>query len=117
MLNKNVLLKNGFILQEPLPSVQQTLKPTKEWQHIQVGDFSEVRSYVSRMRNNNKEIVLKSGCEIILWKNIIHNYDPTLSTVIGLKPDQVDSGLENLLMLLKKTKPGETISDRMGKII
>ncbi|XP_013197178.2 gem-associated protein 2 [Amyelois transitella] len=112
-----------FVKEEPHAQAPERLKPTIEWQNIQVADFSEVRMYVSRIQkkrsvwpNDVKSIVFEHN-NPKGWKNFFDKNEPTLSCVLGLQYTLIDDGLENLIQIIKGTKPGHSIGYKIGQWI
>lgn len=106
------------------PDIPEKLKPTIEWQNIQTADFSDLHLYVVRMaarRKGELESIFQNSYKeyledgVIQWAVLITSVDPTLSHVVGLTQPKVDPGLETILSLLQKVKPGQTIDRRTGK--
>ncbi|XP_049875545.1 gem-associated protein 2-like [Pectinophora gossypiella] len=118
--NKN---QDRFIYEIPRASVCDKLKPTLEWQNIQVADFSEVRMNVSRLRAQKSEWaykikkLIKEPSNVAEWKQFFANSEPTMSCVLGLRNALVDNGLEMLIEILKEVKPGHSIEYRTGQWI
>ncbi|XP_028158764.1 gem-associated protein 2-like [Ostrinia furnacalis] len=99
------------------------LKPTIEWQNIQVADFSDVRMYISRLlakKSSWPSTLTKAEIEtnsINSWKSLFAETEPTLSCVLGLKQKLLDRGLEMLIQLLDEVKKGDTIDHKTGQWI
>lgn len=100
------------------------LKPTIEWQKIQVSDFSEVRSDLTKIlvmlmktgKMETKAKAIKIGDDTLEgWKVFFENNDPTLSCALGLKPDKLVRGLEMLVEILEEVEPGQTVDHKTGK--
>ncbi|CAD0194851.1 unnamed protein product [Chrysodeixis includens] len=125
-------LKNSEIHKKPSistfkeiqhPEIPDKLKPTIEWQNIQTADFSDLHMYVVRMaakRKGELQSIFQSSYkeylkdDVIQWQSLITNIDPTLSHVVGLTQPKVDPGLETVLSMLHKVKPGQSIDRRTG---
>ncbi|XP_047532876.1 gem-associated protein 2-like [Vanessa atalanta] len=111
-----------FVKELPHAKAPDNLKPTIEWQNIQVADFSDVRMYVSRLLlkkslwpSDVRKLDLDPN-NIIAWKNLFER-DPKLSYVLGLHNAMLDRGLEILIEILDGVKPGSTISHKTGQWI
>ncbi|KAM3967679.1 gemin 2 isoform 1-T1 [Aphomia sociella] len=94
------------------------LKPTIEWQNIQVADFSEVRLYISRLLakktlwpSNFKSINIEQD-RMRGWKSFFDSNEPTLTCVLGLKHTLLDRGLEILTEILDDVKPGCSVDHK-----
>ncbi|XP_011567024.3 gem-associated protein 2 [Plutella xylostella] len=114
--------QSRFVVEpECTKSAPDALKPTLEWQNIQVADFSEVRMYISRMRAKKSEHKIQEidieENHIVSWKQFFEESSPTLSCVFGLKQAYFDNGLEMLTNSLNSIKPGETITPKTGQWI
>ncbi|XP_073957422.1 gemin 2 isoform X2 [Choristoneura fumiferana] len=102
------------------------LKPTIEWQKIQVSDFSEVRSDLTKIlvmlmktgKMEAKAKPIKIGDDTLEgWKLFFESNDPTLSCALGLKPDKLVRGLEMLVEILEEVEPGQTVDHKTGQWI
>lgn len=109
------------LLQRAVNSAPISLKPTTEWQNIQVADFSDVRMYVSRLQAKKdtwphavKKIDIDCN-DLATWKNFFENNSPTLTCVFGLDQALLDNGLEFLIGTLNKVKAGDTLCQTTGK--
>ncbi|XP_053612139.1 gem-associated protein 2-like isoform X2 [Plodia interpunctella] len=115
--------QSRFIKEETPAQAPERLKPTIEWQNIQVADFSEIRMYVSRIQK--KTSIWPSTLKKIQfehnnpkgWRNFFDKNEPTLSCVLGLQYALLDDGLENLVQILEETKPGDSIGHKTGQWI
>ncbi|CAH2102319.1 unnamed protein product [Euphydryas editha] len=111
-----------FVEELPHSKAPDNLRPTIEWQNIQVADFSDVRMYVSRMLSKKAlwpDDVLKlelNPNNIPAWKNLFEK-DPKLSCVLGLHSAMLDRGLEILTEILDDVKPGSTLDHKIGQWI
>ncbi|XP_062524730.1 gem-associated protein 2 isoform X2 [Bombyx mori] len=90
--------QSQYVHEFPRLSVPEKLKPTIEWQNMQVADFSETRMYISRLlskrkiwKNNINIIEIKPTC-VIEWKQFFSTHIPTLSCVLGLQHALLDQG-------------------------
>ncbi|XP_045772737.1 gem-associated protein 2-like [Maniola jurtina] len=115
--------QSQFVKELPHAKAPDNLKPTIEWQNIQVADFSDVRMDISRLLNkkstwpkNMKKINIDNNT-VVGWENYFKNNDPTLSYVIGVPQAHLDKGLEILIEMLDKVTPGETIDHIIGQWI
>lgn len=113
--------QSQYVHEFPRLSVPEKLKPTIEWQNMQVADFSETRMYISRLlskrkiwKNNINIIEIKPTC-VIEWKQFFSTHIPTLSCVLGLQHALLDQGLEVLTDIISRTKPGNTIEHKTGQ--
>ncbi|CAG9581593.1 unnamed protein product [Danaus chrysippus] len=112
-----------FVKELPHAKAPESLKPTIEWQNIQVADFSKVRMYISRLISNRslwpKDVINIEidPDNIAAWMNLFENKDPKLSCVLGLHHALLDHGLEILIEMLDKVKPGSTINYKTGQWI
>lgn len=116
--------KNQSCFAEELPhsKAPDNLRPTIEWQNIQVADFSEVRMYVSKLLINKSlwpnevQNIEVDPYNIPAWKNLFER-DPNLSCVLGLHSAMLDRGLEILTEILGDVKPGNTLDHKTGRWI
>ncbi|CAK1540162.1 unnamed protein product [Leptosia nina] len=110
-----------FVKEDSHPKVPDSLKPTIEWQNVQVADFSDNRSYISRLLSKKsqwpKEVmrICLDPSKSEMWSNFFENHEPTLSCVLGLNYKILDSGLEYLIESLDNIQPGNTIPYRTGQ--
>lgn len=104
----------------------ELLKPTIEWQNIQIADFSDLHMYVIRMAARKKNLLpsifeetykdfLKDG--EIQWEKVFESTEPTLSHVVGLTHNAIETGLETILSILQQVQPGQSIDRRTGNNI
>lgn len=104
-------------------TVPEQLKPTIEWQNIQVADFSEVRMYLNRLQSNksswskNLKNIKIDYTEPEKWSEFFENYEPTLSYVLALRLAALDYGLEYLTNIIEATERGKTIDHKTGKLV
>lgn len=103
-------------MQIPVAAAPDKLKPTIEWQNIQVADFSESRMYVSRMRSHPDAIIIPFEYDHCYrgWKKFFKTHEPSLSRVIGLKRKVLDDALQTLFKILTGVKPGDTMEHLTG---
>lgn len=105
------------------PVRPELLKPTIEWQNIQIADFSDLHMYVIRMAARKKKLLpsmfeetykdfLKDG--EIQWEKVFESMEPTLSHVVGLTHNAIETGLETILSTLQQVQPGQSIDRRTG---
>ncbi|XP_026758646.1 gem-associated protein 2-like isoform X2 [Galleria mellonella] len=112
-----------FIEETKPAKAPDKLKPTIEWQNIQVADFSDVRMYLSRIQT--KKTLWPSDLKKISvehdslngWKQFFNTNEPTLTCVLGLKHTLLDRGLEILTEILEEVKPGFTVDYKTGQWI
>ncbi|XP_023946806.2 gem-associated protein 2 [Bicyclus anynana] len=119
--------QSQFVEELPHAKAPDNLKPTIEWQNIQVADFSEVRMYISRLLSkksnwppNMKKLDTYFNDKrnsTALWLNLFETEDSTLSLAISIPQAFTDRGLQVLTNMLDRVKPGETINDRIGRWI
>ncbi|CAG4954539.1 unnamed protein product [Colias eurytheme] len=112
-----------FVEQVPHVKAPDNLKPTIEWQNVQVADFSESRMYISRLLAKKAQWA-KDVTRIALdhtsseeWREFFETREPTLTCILGLNHTILDNGLEILIESLNKIKPGETIPYKTGQWI
>ncbi|KAL0901358.1 hypothetical protein ABMA27_006637 [Loxostege sticticalis] len=107
-----------FVKELPHAKAPDKLKPTIEWQNIQVADFSDVRMYISRLLAKkslwpkNLDTVAIESNNINSWKSFFAEREPTLRCVLGLNQTLLDRGLEMLTEILNKVEKGETIDHK-----
>lgn len=112
-----------FVEEVPHAKAPDKLKPTIEWQNIQVADFSDVRMYISRLLSkksqwpNNVERVNVEDNSLRGWKCFFSEREPTLTCVLGLQHVLLDRGLEMLTEILGEVKSGNTIDHKTGQWI
>ncbi|KAJ0182405.1 hypothetical protein K1T71_001774 [Dendrolimus kikuchii] len=112
-----------YLKQEPKETVPDELKPTLEWQNIQVADFSEVRMYLNRLQANkclwheNLKKIRLDYTEDDEWRDFFANYESTVSCVLGLRHVAIDYGIEYLNLVIEATEPGKTIDHKTGQWI
>lgn len=77
--------------------------------------------YVSRLSSKKSlwpstvdKINIDPG-NVSAWKLLFQETNPKLSSVLSLHSAMLDNGLEVLTDMLKVIKPGNTISQNMGK--
>lgn len=111
------------MLQVPHVKAPDNLKPTIEWQNIQVADFSDSRMYVTRLLtnkttwSNNVNSIKLDHTSRAEWNELFESREPTLSCILGLNHTILDNGLEILIESLNKVKPGETIPYKTGWVL
>ncbi|CAK1602240.1 unnamed protein product [Parnassius mnemosyne] len=112
-----------FVNELPLAKVPDNLKPTIEWQNIQVADFSDVRLYISRLLANKShwpnciKVVEIDQDNLIGWRKFFEINEPTLSCVLGLRYTLLDRALEVLTDIIDDVEPGKTIDYKTGQWI
>ncbi|KAL4716931.1 hypothetical protein ACJJTC_012742 [Scirpophaga incertulas] len=121
-ISKYAEYQSRFVELIPTAIVSEKIKPTKEWQNIQVADFSDVRMYLSRLRAKKSQWPNLEKIDIINntlkeWKNFFLNTEPTLKCVLGLSVVLLDQGLVMLTKILDETKHGYTIDHKIGRWI
>ncbi|XP_072941305.1 gem-associated protein 2 [Epargyreus clarus] len=115
--------QSQFVQQIEHATAPEFLIPTREWQNIQVADFSDVRMYISRLLAKKKlwpkdfKTINFDKDNIALWKGFFENNDPTLTCVLGLKQSLLDKGLEYVIETLDDVEPGQTIDYKTGQWI
>ncbi|KAJ2948144.1 hypothetical protein O0L34_g9945 [Tuta absoluta] len=117
-VSKFAKYQNCFVEDDPVIPVHEKLKPTIEWQNMQIADFSEMRMRMSRMKQKNlkKNQNIKSIPHCLReWKLFFNGVEPTLTTVLGIQSASVDEGLEMVTEILKTVPPGESIDHRIGQ--
>ncbi|XP_061709093.1 gem-associated protein 2-like isoform X1 [Cydia pomonella] len=102
------------------------LKPTIEWQKIQIKNFTDVRTYMSNImaelskRNlwsvKVKTIVIPDQ-SLVGWKVFFIDNDSTVTCMLGLTPQLLDMGLEMLTNIIREVAPGDTIDHKTGRWI
>lgn len=119
------LVLNNLKLQATTPHKPDKLKPTIEWQNIQIADFSDLHLYVIRMAARKKELLPSIFQETykdfivddaIQWRQVFETTEPTLSHVVGLTHSVVEMGLETILSIMHRVKPGQSIDRRTGTL-
>ncbi|XP_047026200.1 gem-associated protein 2-like isoform X2 [Helicoverpa zea] len=111
------------VKEHKVPEKPEKLKPTIEWQNIQIADFSDLHMYVVRMAARKKAELptifqdtyrdfMQDG--EIQWMQVFESTEPTLSHVVGLSHGVVETGLDTILSILQRIKPGESIDRRTG---
>ncbi|XP_050666736.1 gem-associated protein 2 isoform X2 [Leptidea sinapis] len=107
-------------MQEPYAEVPPHLKPTIEWQNVQVANFSKTRMYISRLLSKRSEwpqnvtsIHLDTN-DKQQWTKLFKDREPTLSCMLGLSYKILEDGLDLLIHSLNCLQPGETISYKTG---
>ncbi|XP_022130235.2 gem-associated protein 2 isoform X2 [Pieris rapae] len=79
--------QSEFVKEIPHPKAPERLKPTIEWQNIQVADFSDIRLYISRLLDKRshwpKIRKLKVNPVDEVWTNFFETHEPTLSCILG----------------------------------
>ncbi|KAI5644924.1 survival motor neuron (SMN) interacting protein 1 (SIP1) domain-containing protein [Phthorimaea operculella] len=117
-VSKFAKYQNCFVEEDPVIPVDEKLKPTIEWQNMQIADFSEMRMRISCIKQKKlkkiKNIKNVPTCARE-WKLFFKGVEPTLTTVLGLQSASVDEGLETVTDILKKVPPGESIDHRTGQ--
>ncbi|XP_038208045.1 gem-associated protein 2-like [Zerene cesonia] len=115
--------QSRFVTQVPHVKAPDNLKPTIEWQNVQVADFSESRMYISRLLAKKTQWP-KDVTNISLdqnsskeWIELFETREPTLSCILGLNHTILDNGLEILIESLNNVKPGDTIPYKTGQWI
>ncbi|XP_039760032.1 gem-associated protein 2-like isoform X2 [Pararge aegeria] len=105
------------------------LKPTIEWQNIQVADFSEVRMYISRLLNKrsawppntrrlDSSLCDQNGKNAAIWLKMFRTEESSLSCVIGIHQAFIDIALQVMTdIILDDVKPGGTITHKTGQWI
>ncbi|XP_045527956.1 gem-associated protein 2 [Pieris brassicae] len=113
--------QSEFVKEIPHPKAPDHLKPTIEWQNIQVADFSDIRLYISRLLDKRshwpKIRKLKVNPVNEVWINFFESHEPTLSCILGINYKILDIGLEFLIESLNAIKPGSTIPYNTGQWI
>ncbi|XP_075974613.1 gem-associated protein 2-like [Anticarsia gemmatalis] len=107
------------IVKAPAPV---TLKPTIEWQNIQVADFSNVRMYINKMQARDLlptaiKDVEKTKFRVKDWEVLFDNEEPTMTHVVGVSQAIIDDGLVKLTSRMDSVPPGHTIDRRTGQWI
>ncbi|XP_047985556.1 gem-associated protein 2-like [Leguminivora glycinivorella] len=102
------------------------LKPTIEWQEIQIKDFTDVRSNMSNIIANLTKRNLWSAkvkkIEItdqsfVGWKIFFEDNDSTVTCMLGFNPELLDIGLEMLTNIVREVTPRDTIDHKTGRWI
>lgn len=113
----------------PIKDAPANLKPTVEWQNIQVADFSKERMYITRLLSDKSmwpqidtnELIIelnKSGnVEASFWNNLFGSQEPTLSCILAINQNKIEKGLSALVYSLKKIPEGESIPQPIGRWI
>lgn len=111
-----------YLKEAASPASPNPLKPTIEWQNIQIADFSDVRMYIQQMLVKKllptaiKDIEL-SKHRVKEWEPLFDNEEPTMSHVVGVSQSILDDGLDILIERLGSIKPDHTIDRRTGQWI
>ncbi|XP_063395365.1 gem-associated protein 2-like [Cydia fagiglandana] len=102
------------------------LKPTIEWQNIQIKNFTDVRRNMSNIIANLtkrnlwsakvKKIVIPDQ-SLVGWKVFFKDHDSTVTNILGFSPELLDIGLEMLTDIIKEVPPGHTIEHETGRWI
>ncbi|XP_068626611.1 gem-associated protein 2 [Battus philenor] len=115
--------QSRFVKELPRAHVADNLKPTIEWQNIQVADFSDIRMYISRLLSKKsqwsgsvKTIQIEQD-NLKGWKRFFEKNEPTLSCVLGLPHTLLDRALEILTDIIGDVQPGNTIDHKTGQWI
>ncbi|CAB3240934.1 unnamed protein product [Arctia plantaginis] len=121
-LSKKVSKKGKSYFEEIAnPAAPETIKPTAEWQNIQVADFSDIRKYIQQMQV--KDLVpptIKDICDrkrrVECWKSLF-NEEPTMTHVVGISQFMIDAGLDILTEQLGLVEAGQTVDRKTGQWI
>ncbi|XP_063548469.1 gem-associated protein 2-like [Cydia strobilella] len=102
------------------------LKPTIEWQKIQIKDYTDVRTYMSNITDDLtkrslwsvkvKTIVIPDQ-SLVGWKIFFIDNDSTVTCMLGFNPQLLDMGLEMLTNIIREVPPGHTIDHKIGRWI